>query len=390
MSRAQLAQPRTRGPWWTTHTAALCPALAVLLGALVLCLGYATHGSNGDRAAAMTGISGVQVPTGDMTDHHAVPAAHSGDRPAVHDVRVILAAPSHHPAVFLPRLPDLPRPVGTPAFLAHAPPTGAGPDLHVLQVQRTWTDASTPCAHASGRAEEHVNSPHPPPYGGRKDAHAMSKTSKKAAALSRKARIEEMRRAERARERRNRVITITLSTVIVAGLVGWGAYALNSANEKKEQQAAAAKAPVSGEKTWDKKKLTQNHVQGAVKYPMNPPVGGDHHQAWMTCDGTVYTKAIANENAVHSLEHGAVWITYNDKATEADIKKLGDKVSKTPYTLMSPAEDQSGTIMLSAWGRQLTVDNASEPRVEQFLTKYVQGAQTPEPGAACTGGLTAA
>ncbi|MEJ8671808.1 DUF3105 domain-containing protein [Streptomyces sp. MS1.AVA.1] len=218
----------------------------------------------------------------------------------------------------------------------------------------------------------------------------MSKTSKKAAALSRKARIEEMRRAERARERRNRVITITLSTVIVAGLVGWGAYALNSANEKKEQQAAAAKAPVSGEKTWDKKKLTQNHVQGAVKYPMNPPVGGDHHQAWMTCDGTVYAKAIANENAVHSLEHGAVWITYNDKATEADIKKLGDKVSRTPYTLMSPAEDQSGTIMLSAWGRQLTVDNASEPRVEQFLTKYVQGAQTPEPGAACTGGLTAA
>ncbi|MEJ8671809.1 hypothetical protein WKI71_36165 [Streptomyces sp. MS1.AVA.1] len=75
----------------------------------------------------MTGISGVQVPTGDMTDHHAVPAAHSGDRPAVHDVRVILAAPSHHPAVFLPRLPDLPRPVGTPAFLAHAPPTGQAP-----------------------------------------------------------------------------------------------------------------------------------------------------------------------------------------------------------------------------------------------------------------------
>ncbi|WCD94921.1 DUF3105 domain-containing protein [Streptomyces sp. HUAS 31] len=217
----------------------------------------------------------------------------------------------------------------------------------------------------------------------------MSRTSKKAAALSRKARIEEMRRAERARERRNRIVTITLSTIIVAGLAGWGAYALNSANEKDEQKSAAAKKPVAGEKTWDKKKLTQNHVQGVVKYPMNPPVGGDHHQAWMTCDGTVYTKPIANENAVHSLEHGAVWITYNDKATDADIKKLGDKVSSTPYTLMSPAKDQSETITLSAWGRQLTVDNASEPRIEQFLTKYVQGAQTPEPGASCTGGLTA-
>ncbi|MGK9464980.1 DUF3105 domain-containing protein (plasmid) [Streptomyces sp. G6] len=218
----------------------------------------------------------------------------------------------------------------------------------------------------------------------------MSKTSKKAAAASRKERIEAMRRAEQARERRNRILTITLSTVIVAGLIGWGAYAINSANEKEEQQAAAAKKPVSGEKTWDNKKLGRNHVQSTVDYPMNPPVGGDHNQAWMTCDGTVYTKPIANENAVHSLEHGAVWLTYNDKAADADIKTLSDKVSKTPYTLMSPAKDQSGTIMLSAWGRQLTVEKASDPRIEQFLTKYVQGAQTPEPGAACTGGLTAA
>jgi Protein of unknown function (DUF3105) len=108
----------------------------------------------------------------------------------------------------------------------------------------------------------------------------------------------------------------------------------------------------------------------------------------MTCDGTVYTKAIANENAVHSLEHGAVRVTYDGKAAD-DVKTLSDKVSKTPYTLMSPAEDQSGPITLSAWGRRLTVGKASDPRVEQFLTQYVQGPQTPEPGAACTNGLTA-
>ncbi|GHG01720.1 membrane protein [Streptomyces albogriseolus] len=217
----------------------------------------------------------------------------------------------------------------------------------------------------------------------------MSKTSKKAASEARRAKIEEARRAERARERRNRIITITLSMVIVAGLIGWGAYYINSANEKDEQQAAAAKKPVSGEKSWDAKKLTQNHVKGTVDYPMNPPVGGDHNQAWMTCEGTVYTKAVPNENAVHSLEHGAVWVTYNDKATDADIKTLSDKVSKTPYTLMSPDKTQSGTITLSAWGKQLSVNKASDPRVEQFLTKYVQGSQTPEKGATCAGGLTA-
>ncbi|MEU9542735.1 MULTISPECIES: DUF3105 domain-containing protein [Streptomyces] len=217
----------------------------------------------------------------------------------------------------------------------------------------------------------------------------MPNTSKKQAAADRKARIEAMRRAEKARERRNRIITITLSTVIVAGLAGWGAYAINNANEKNDQKAAAAAKPISGEKTWDAKKLTRNHVQTKVDYPMNPPVGGNHAPVWMTCNGDVYTKAIANENAVHSLEHGAVWVTYNDKASAADIKTLAGKVSKTPYTLMSPDKTESGTIMLSAWGHQLSVNTASDPRVEQFLTKYVQGAQTPEPGAACTNGLTA-
>lgn len=217
----------------------------------------------------------------------------------------------------------------------------------------------------------------------------MSRTSKKKAAVDRKARIEEMRRAEKARDRRNRVLTITLSTVIVAGLVGWGAYAVDNANEKSDQKAAAAKKLIRGEKTWDAKKLGRNHVETKVDYPMNPPVGGNHAPAWMTCNGNVYTKAVPNENAVHSLEHGAVWVTYNDKAATADLKTLADRVTKTPYTLMSPDRTQAGPIMLSAWGHQLSVNTASDPRVDEFLTKYVQGAQTPEPGAACTNGLTA-
>ncbi|MFD5254619.1 DUF3105 domain-containing protein [Streptomyces bobili] len=216
----------------------------------------------------------------------------------------------------------------------------------------------------------------------------MSKTSKKTAAAARRTKIEEARRAERARERRSRILTVTISTVILAGLVGWGAYAINDANEKEARQAAAAKKPVSGEKSWDAAKLGRNHVEAAVTYPMNPPVGGDHHQAWMTCEGTVYTKAVPDVNAVHSLEHGAVWVTYNDKAVDADVEKLAGKVSRTPYTLMSPNPDQAGPIMLSAWGHQLSVDTAADPRIDQFITKYVQGAQTPEPGAACSGGLT--
>ncbi|WP_328889339.1 DUF3105 domain-containing protein [Streptomyces sp. NBC_00316] len=219
--------------------------------------------------------------------------------------------------------------------------------------------------------------------------------------LDRRTRIEQMRKADRARDRRNVVLAIGLSVAVVAGLVGFGTYMLlekSEAADKKEtaavQDAKAAAAdkeklaaePIKGLKTWDAKKLTRNHVTTTVTYPMKPPVGGDHNPVWMNCDGEVYKKAIPDMSAVHSLEHGSVWVTYTDKASDADVAKLADRVGRTPYSLMSPYQDQAGTIVLSAWGNQVTVDSADDRRVDQFFAKFVQGAQTPEPGASCTGG----
>ncbi|OON72042.1 DUF3105 domain-containing protein [Streptomyces tsukubensis] len=208
-------------------------------------------------------------------------------------------------------------------------------------------------------------------------------------ANDRRARIAEMRRAERSRDRRNRTLAITLSAVVVAGVVGFGAFVLTKESDDSDKEKAAASAPVAGEKSWDAKKLGRDHVTRRVDYPMNPPVGGDHDAVWMNCDGDVYDKAIPEVNAVHSLEHGAVWVTYNGEAADADIKALGSKVDKTPYSLMSPVADQKGALMLSAWGKQVTVKSAKDPRVNQFFSKYVQGPQTPEPGAACTQGRDA-
>ncbi|MFI1728360.1 DUF3105 domain-containing protein [Streptomyces acidicola] len=210
----------------------------------------------------------------------------------------------------------------------------------------------------------------------------MGKSNAKARSAERRARVEEMRRAEQARERRARLLTLGAAIVILVGLVGGGWFLFAAAEEKEQAKAA----PVEGVKSWSK--LTQNHVTSQVDYPMSPPVGGDHNQVWVNCDKQVHTKAVPNENAVHGLEHGAVWITYNDEASEADVSKLADMVNRTSYTFMSPYEDQSSPVVLSAWGKQLKVDSASDARVQKFLDKYVQGEQTPEPGAACTGGMT--
>ncbi|CAL9342185.1 DUF3105 domain-containing protein [Streptomyces sp. enrichment culture] len=211
----------------------------------------------------------------------------------------------------------------------------------------------------------------------------QNKPSGKERAAARRARIEEQRRAEQARERRNRMMAVTASAAIVIAVVAGGWYLIDAA--KDEERAKAA--PVSGEKTWSK--LGRNHVEKQVDYPMTPAAGGDHSQVWQNCDGDVYTQEIQAENAVHSLEHGAVWVTYNDRAADADVKALAARVAKTPYTLMSPLKAQSSPITLTAWGHQINVTKASDPRVAEFLEKYVQGSQTPEPGAACTGGKSA-
>jgi hypothetical protein len=218
----------------------------------------------------------------------------------------------------------------------------------------------------------------------------------KTTSAARKARIEEMRRAEKARERRNRVLVIGASVVVVAGLVVGGVVLVNHQSDKKNDTASDAKGGSSGDsghfstgkdgvRTWTGK-LSRNHVAGTVSYPMHPPVGGNHNPVWLNCNGNVYTKAVKDENAVHALEHGAVWVTYTDKAKKSDVDTLAAKVKQTPYSLMSPYTNQSSPIELTAWGHQLSVTSANDPKVAKFFETYVQGKQTPEPGASCTGG----
>ncbi|MEU9448064.1 DUF3105 domain-containing protein [Streptomyces sp. NPDC048277] len=222
----------------------------------------------------------------------------------------------------------------------------------------------------------------------------MGSAKNKAASAERKARIEQMRRAEQARERRNRILTIAASTVVVAGLIVGGVVLVNSQSDKSDSSSDAKGSSgdsghfttgSDGVRTWTGK-LSRTHVTGTVSYPMHPPVGGNHNPVWLNCNGNVYTKAVKDENAVHALEHGAVWVTYTDKAAKSDVDKLAAKVKQTPYSLMSPYTNQTSPIELSAWGHQLSVTSADDPKVAKFFETYVQGKQTPEPGASCTGG----
>src|SRR4029453_16438464 len=122
-----------------------------------------------------------------------------------------------------------------------------------------------------------------------------------------------------------------------------------------------------------------NHKSGVLTYPVTPPVGGAHSPVWQNCMGDVYAQPVPKENAVHSLEHGAVWVTYKPGLDAAQVDALKGKVEGKEYMLMSPFTGLDSNISLQAWGFQLKVDSADDPRIDDFIKAAPQNASM-EPG----------
>jgi hypothetical protein len=176
------------------------------------------------------------------------------------------------------------------------------------------------------------------------------------------------------------------SAVLALFLVGLLVYAgMNQGSGVSDLQRNPDQA-IEGVTVTEEDELSRDHVAGPVDYPSLPPSGGAHNGLPQSC--AVYTEPIAPEHAVHSLEHGAVWVTYNDQASDEDIEALTEQVEGDPHRLMSPVPEQESPIQLTAWGRSLAVDSADDERVDQFLEAYTSGPQSPEPGAACIGNTT--
>ena len=133
---------------------------------------------------------------------------------------------------------------------------------------------------------------------------------------------------------------------------------------------------------------TEEHVTTPVEYAESPPVGGPHEPPpnWADCTGTVYDVDIRHENAVHSLEHGGMWITYDPDALTADqIGTLADLVDGVQGRMMSPYAGLDSPISLQSWNHQLKVDSVDDPRIEQFADFLTLNSDfTPEPGASCS------
>ena len=115
--------------------------------------------------------------------------------------------------------------------------------------------------------------------------------------------------------------------------------------------------------------VVASHTNDPISYPHTPPVGGAHHFSWETC--VFRDRPVANETAVHSMEHGAIWITYRPDVPAdelAVLRRLADTrkdvlVSRWDTGLPAP-------LVASSWGRQLKLDSATDPRLLQFIQAF--------------------
>jgi hypothetical protein len=176
-------------------------------------------------------------------------------------------------------------------------------------------------------------------------------------------------------------IATVIAVVVFTAVGGIGPDGVDPSNPYRQPELAAAKS-IKG--LTYKVEPDHLHVPGPIKYDSSPPVGGNHSQFWADCDGTVYTRPIANENAVHMLEHGAVWITYREGLPAAQVDVLKNFVVGQQYIAMSPYPGLKTAVSLQAWGYQLFVNSVHDPRIAQFIAVLDHNPSiTPEYGASC-------
>ncbi|HET7475547.1 MAG TPA: DUF3105 domain-containing protein [Dermatophilaceae bacterium] len=247
--------------------------------------------------------------------------------------------------------------------------------------------------------------------------------AKKQVSMERKARIAEMQRQERARERRVRLRIIAGCVVLLVILAAVVTYAVLDARGKQPDQliatiGVAASAAACDPVTTDTATGSQEHVgpntntpgTTKVKYSTVPPSTGAHFASPVLGDTKFYTASDrpAMENLVHNLEHGYTILWYDQQAGAAvtsQLKALADAANGTTWArdkfIVSAWDPSYGALpsgkafALSHWSAEFGTDGAIKSQaghrqlcgklsgavVKSFLQSHPTS-QSPEPNGA--------
>ncbi len=195
-------------------------------------------------------------------------------------------------------------------------------------------------------------------------------------------------KAKQKKEKRGRLIAIVLSATAVVAVLGIVITVVVSNATRPEPQvpltaAERAAIEIEGEELFPG--LDPTHTTDPVQYDVMPPAGGPHNPSWLNCG--VYEEEQPVEYAVHSLEHGAVWLAYDpDQVDDATVDALRALAPAT-HSIVSPISGLESPIIATAWGARVQVEEPDDERLQQFVDKYWLSPSAPEPRALCSNAL---
>lgn len=122
------------------------------------------------------------------------------------------------------------------------------------------------------------------------------------------------------------------------------------------------------------------HSTQPQNYPTTPGVSGPHAPQPAACG--VLGQPIPAENAVHSLEHGAVGIHYAPDLDPEVIKEIEAVVGEYEENVFSaPLEGMETPIVATSWGRMMKLDAFDEAAVTEYVDAFA--GKGPEAGQTC-------
>jgi hypothetical protein len=131
--------------------------------------------------------------------------------------------------------------------------------------------------------------------------------------------------------------------------------------------------------------LTNEVVTGPIDYDLHPPAGGPHAELPQLCG--LYRVQVADENLVASLATGVVWIAYQPTLAEDDVEALREAAQGELDVILTPYEGLEAPIVITAWGRQLTIDDPLDDRIATFIAVYRNHERAPLVDETCARGV---
>ena len=169
---------------------------------------------------------------------------------------------------------------------------------------------------------------------------------------------EELKKKEASKKRTSKKFFVAfIILIMVAGISVLGFFAFKASSK-----------PLLGEVISG---LGRDHIATDSKKPeynSNPPTSGPHFAT--PASWGVYDKELPDQQIIHNLEHGGVWITFNSDLEKEVIEKLKEIASSyKSKVIMTPRAANDSKIALASWERLLKLDSYNEEEIKDFVAR---------------------